>query len=164
MKNITQLFFLFISISVFSQSPWTQEKGKFYTQISFSTIPYYNTLFGNPDYTIAGKISDNTLQFFSEYGISDKTSFLVNLPYKLIKNKGLVNPCLVAPCPEYTNEKNALGNIEIGIKHNFYKKDWLLSGQLSLEANTGSFDNNSGLKTGYDAYTFSPLFLAGKSF
>jgi hypothetical protein len=71
---------------------------------------------------------------------------------------------LVAPCPEYTNEKNDLGNIEIGIKHNFYKKEWILSGQLSMETNTGSFDNNSGLRTGYDALTFSPLFLAGKSF
>jgi hypothetical protein len=164
MKNILNLFFLFISISVFSQSPWTPEKGKFYTQISFSTIPYYDTLFGNPDYTIAGKISDNTIQFFGEYGISNKTSLLVNLPYKLITNKGLINPCLVAPCPEYTNEKNALGNIEIGIKHNFYKKEWVLSGQLSMETNTGSFDTNSGLRTGYDAFTFSPLFLAGKSF
>jgi len=164
MKNIFKLFFLFISISIFGQSPWTQEKGKFYTQISFSTIPYYNTLFGNPDYTIAGKISDNTIQFFNEYGISDKTSLVVNLPYKLISNKGLVNPCFVAPCPEYTNVKNALGNIEFGIKHNFYKKDWILSGQFSMEANTSTFDDTSGLRTGYNAFTFSPLFLAGKSF
>jgi len=89
---------------------------------------------------------------------------LLNLPYKLIRNEGLVNPCLIAPCPEYTNKKNALGNIEIGIKHNFHKKEWILSGQVSIETNTGSFDNNSGLRTGYDAFTFSTLFLAGRSF
>ncbi|WP_166386090.1 MULTISPECIES: hypothetical protein [unclassified Polaribacter] len=164
MKKITKLLFLLVSISAFSQGPWTQEKGKFYTQVSFSTIPSYNELFGDPDYTINGELTDNTLQLYGEYGISNKTTLLVNVPYKIIKHKELVNPCLIGPCPEHTNNKTALGNIEIGVKHNFYKKDWLLSGQFSVESNTGSYDENSGLRTGYDAFTFTPLFLAGKSF
>lgn len=164
MKNLTKILFLFISISAFSQGPWTQEKGKFYTQLSFTTIPSYRELFGNPDYEISGKITDNTIQLYGEYGISDKTTLIVNVPYKVIKHKELVNPCLVGPCPEHTNKENSLGNIEIGLKHNFYKKDWLLSGQFSIETNTGSFNENSGIRTGYDAYTFTPLFLAGKSF
>jgi hypothetical protein len=164
MKKIITLSILLIGFSAFSQGPWTQKKGKLYTQLSFTTIPYYDTLFGDPDYSIPGKISDNTLQFYSEYGLSSKTTLLINIPYKFISNKGLVNPCLIAPCPEYSNKKNTLGNIEIGIKHRFYKKDWLVSGQFSLEANTGSFEANSGIRTGYDAFTFTPLFLAGKSF
>ena len=164
MKQIAKLLILLISISAFSQGPWTQEKGKFYTQFSFSTIPSYDELFGDPDYTISGEITDNTFQFYGEYGISDKTTLIVNLPYKVISQKGLVNPCLIAPCPEHNNDENAFGNIEIGLKHNFYKKDWLLSGQFSIEANTGTFNTNSGIRTGYDAFTFTPLFLAGKSF
>lgn len=76
MKNITKLLFLFISISVFSQGPWTQEKGKFYTQLSFTTIPSYNELFGDPDYTISGEISDNTMQIYGEYGLSEKNNFI----------------------------------------------------------------------------------------
>jgi hypothetical protein len=164
MKPITKLFFLLIGFSAFSQGPWTQEKGKFYTQISFTTIPSYNELFGDPDYTISGKITDNTMQLYGEYGLSDNSTLIVNIPYKLIHHKELVNPCLVAPCPEYSNKENSLGNIEIGLKHNFYKKTWILSGQFSMETNTASFDENSGIRTGYDALTFSPLFLAGKSF
>jgi hypothetical protein len=164
MKPITKLFFLLIGFSAFSQGPWTQEKGKFYTQISFTTIPSYNELFGDPDYTISGKITDNTMQLYGEYGLSDNSTLIVNIPYKLIHHKELVNPCLVAPCPEYSNKENSLGNIEIGLKHNFYKKEWILSGQFSMETNTASFDENSGIRTGYDALTFSPLFLAGKSF
>ena len=164
MKNLTKIIFLFISISAFSQGPWTQEKGKFYTQLSFTIIPSYSELFGNPDYEISGKITDNTIQLYGEYGISDKTTLIVNVPYKVIKHKELVNPCLVGPCPEHTNKENSLGNIEIGLKHNFYKKDWLLSGQFSIETNTGSFNENSGIRTGYDAFTLTPLFLAGKSF
>ncbi|WP_343328478.1 hypothetical protein [Polaribacter staleyi] len=164
MKNLSKLLFLFISISAFSQGPWTQEKGKFYTQLSFTTIPNYNELFGDPDYAIEGKITDNTIQLYGEYGITNNTTLIVNLPYKIIKHKELVNPCLVGPCPEHTNKENSLGNIEVGLKHNFYKKDWLLSGQFSIETNTGSFNENSGIRTGYDAFTFTPLFLAGKSF
>ena len=33
-----------------------------------------------------------------------------------------------------------------------------------MEANTGPFDNSSGIRTGYNAYTFTPLLLAGKRF
>lgn len=155
MKQITNFLFLLISISTFSQSPWTQEKKKFYTQLSFSTISNYNRLFGNPDYNTNGEITDNTIQFYGEYGLLNKTTLIVNLPLKLlsVNNSNSTN-----------FSKTALGNLEIGLKHNFYKKEILLSGQFSVEANTSSFYENSGIRTGYDAFTFTPLFLAGKSF
>jgi len=150
MKKITLLITLFISISTFSQGPWTQEKGKLYTQLSFTTIPSYHELFGDPDYTIDGEITDNTIQLYGEYGINNNNTIIVNIPFKLISFDN--------------NQETSIGNIEIGLKHNFYKKDWLLSGQFSVETNTGSFYENSGIRTGYDAFTFTPLFLAGKSF
>lgn len=40
----------------------------------------------------------------------------------------------------------------------------MLSGQFSVETNTGNYNNAKGIRTGYDAFTFTPLFLAGKSF
>ena len=163
MKNLTKLLFLFISISVFSQGPWTQEKGKFYTQFSFTTIPGYSTLFGDPEFNIDGKISDNTLQFYSEYGLTNNTTLIINLPLKAISfDQDVI--CVTAPCPSLKHNEFSLGNIEIGLKHNFYNKDWLLSGQISVEANTSNFDANSGIRTGYDAFTFTPLFIAGKGF
>lgn len=165
MKNITKIVFLLLSISVFAQSPWTQEKGKFYTQLSFTTIPNYDTLFGDPNQNMFGTYSDNTIQFFAEYGLSDKTSFLVNLPLKIISVNNFEDPridCSVDCGEDFTN--NNLGNISLGIKHNFYKKDWIISGQLSLEANTSSYDEMSGLRTGYNAWSFTPLILAGRGF
>ena len=106
MKNFVTLALLLASLSSFSQSPWTKEKGTFYTQLSFTTIPSYDMLFGDPDYNINGKISDNTLQFYGEFGVSDKTTLILNLPYKIITHTDLVNPCLVGPCPEYSNKEN----------------------------------------------------------
>lgn len=163
MKNLTKLFFLLISISAFSQSPWTQKDGKAFTQLSFTSIANYNTLFGDPDYETQRKTTDNTLQFYGEYGLTDKTTLLVNLPLKLIKT-GELNISNSSLIPFSEGSETTLGNLELGIKHNFYNKGWLLSGQLSVEANTGSFENTSGIRTGYDAWSFTPLFLAGKSF
>ena len=94
------------------------------------------------------------MQFYGEYGITNKTTLIVNLPYKIITHKD---------SPQ-NNKENALGNIELGLKHNFYNKGWLVSGQFSVELNTGNYNENSGLRTGYDAYTFTPLLLAGKGF
>jgi hypothetical protein len=163
MRHFTKLLFLLISISTFSQSPWTQEKGKFYTQLSYTTIPNYDMLFGDPDYFANGKISDNTIQFFGEYGLTDKTSLILNLPYKSISLDQYVI-CVGTPCNPIEYNKSSLGNIGLGIKHNFYKKDWLISGQLSVEANTSSFDAASGIRTGYDAWSFTPLLIAGRGF
>ena len=161
MKNSTKLLFLLMSISAFSQSPWTQEKGKFYTQLSFTTIPSYNTLFANPEQKINGNITDNTIQFYSEIGLTNSTSLLVNVPLKVINfEENLV--CITTPCNPIEHNETTLGNIEIGLKHNFMNKDWLVSGQISVETNTGTYNQNSGIRTGYNAWTFTPLFIAGK--
>lgn len=164
MKQITTLLAIILTTNMLAQSPWTQEKGKAYTQVSFTTIPNYNQLFGEPDYNTNGNITDNTLQFYGEYGLSKNTSVLVNIPLKMISIDGYINPAIncTGDCSENFTE-NALGNIEIGLKHNFYNKKWLLSGQFNVETNTSTFNATSGIRTGYDAFTFTPLFLAGKS-
>jgi len=158
MKNNFVVIFLFVNFSIFAQSPWTQEKGKVYTQLSFTSISNYHTLFGDPDYSTSGDITDKTIQLYGEYGLTNKTSLLVNLPLKLISIDVFENS------GNTDFNTTTLGNIEIGVKHNFLKKDWLLSGQLSIEANTATYDTTSGIRTGYDAFTFTPLVLAGKSF
>lgn len=163
MKNTIKLLILLLSLSAFSQSPWTQKKGKAYTQLSFTTIPNYDAIFSETDQNLFGTYSDNTVQIFGEYGLSDETSLIVNLPYKIITVTDFKDPRIdcIGDCNRNYNN-NAFGNISLGLKHNFYNKEWILSGQLSVEANTSSFDNLSGIRTGYDAWSFTPLFLAGK--
>ncbi len=150
MKNGIIILFLSMGVGVFSQSPWTQEKNKFYTQLSFNTIPNYSTIFGSPDYDVPGEISDQTIQLYGEYGFSDQTSIIVNAPLKLISFNDF--------------STTALGNIAVGVKQRFYQKNWILSGQFNVEANTSVYDSDSGIRTGYDAFTFTPLFLMGRSF
>ncbi len=149
MKKAAILILLFTSVNFFAQSPWTKNKNEGYVQLSYTSISNYDKLFGKPDINLPLKISDNTIQLYAEYGISDKTTLLVNLPFKMLKG---------------ANTKNSIGNIQLGVKHNFYKKKWLLSGQLNVEANTADYDAASGLRSGYDAWTITPMFLAGRGF
>ena len=114
------VFILLLSVSqVYSQSPWAQKKGKAYTQLSFTSISEYKSLFGSPDYLTERTVVDNTLQFYGEYGLTDKTSLVLNLPFKMIKTGELTNTLLIAPSSQAGSE-SSLGNIEVGIKHVFY--------------------------------------------
>ncbi|PHS64817.1 MAG: hypothetical protein COB12_07770 [Flavobacterium sp.] len=157
------LFYLFSNL-LFAQSPWTENKGEFYTQFSFSTIPSYNEIFGNPDYFSNRNITDDTFQLYGEYGISGKTTLILNIPFKNITTSDILNPIPLDPSIINGDTRNAFGNIEAGIKQNFITKKWLLTGQLNIEINTSSYDDISGIRTGYDAFTFTPLINFGRSF
>ena len=159
MKKLS-LLLIFVSSFAFSQSPWTQKKGKFYTQFSFSTISDYNKLFGDPDYATERKITDNTAQFYAEYGISDNLSLIVNVPYKMLKTGDLVTPNN-APITTKSS-KNVLGNASIGLKRVFYKRKWIVSGQLMAKKAVTEYEASSGIRGGYDSYIFTPLIMLGK--
>jgi hypothetical protein len=160
MKKVFVFIAVLSSSFAFSQSPWTQEKGKFYTQLSFSTIANYDEVFGDPEYQTDREITDNTLQLYGEYGLSSKTTLLLNLPVKFIKTGDVVNGTAFIT----EDSKTAFGNISLGVKHQFYNKKWLISGQVNLEANTGSFEAASGIRTGQDTWTFTPTINIGRSF
>ena len=163
MKTVLSFILVFCSLALFSQGPWTQEKNKFYTQLSYSTISNYTELFGNPDYKSEREITDQTIQLYSEYGLSDKTTLLLILPLKVIETGELSLPINVLPITSRGTE-TTLGNLQLGIKHNFSNNGWLVSGQVSIEANTSSYNQSSGIRTGYDAWSVTPLLLVGKGF
>jgi len=156
--------FLLMGTSLYSQSPWTQKKGEFYTQFSFSTIPTYNEIFGNPDYFLNRNSTDNTFQLYGEYGILDKTTLILNIPFKNITISDVLNLTPLDPNFTEGSNNNNFGNIEAGIKHNFSNKKWLLTGQFNVEFNTSSYDDSSGIRTGYNAFTFTSLINFGRSF
>jgi hypothetical protein len=160
MKNLYTIIAILSSSLLFAQSPWTQEKGKFYTQFSFTTIANYDEVFGDPDYQTDREITDNTLQLYGEYGISNKTTLIVNLPVKFISTGDAVNGNAFIT----EDSTSAFGNVSVGLRHQFYNKKWVISGQLTIEANTGTFEAASGIRTGQDAWSFTPTINIGRSF
>ncbi|QTD36332.1 hypothetical protein JL193_09160 [Polaribacter batillariae] len=164
MKKISAVLLLFLSTSIFAQSPWTKEKGDLFVNLSFTTISNYNKLFGDPDYNTERNITDRTYQIYGEYGFTNNTSLVFSVPLKSIKVEDFVpNQNLIGPITN-SGTKTSFGNIQLGLKHQFYNNGWVLAGQLLSEINTSSYDDATGIRTGYDAFTFTPQFLAGKSF
>ncbi len=166
-NNISYLiiiFFLHFTYPLFSQSPWTKKKGEFYTQISFSTISNYDEIFGNPDYNTHQKITDNTFQIYVEYGVSNETTLIINAPFKNIKTGNLTNKTGIESSSTTAETITNFGNIELGIKHNLYNKKWLLTGQFNIAFNTSTYHKVSGIRTGYDAFTFTPLINFGRGY
>lgn len=165
MKPFYFFIAIFFSLQITAQSPWIQKKGHFFANVSYSSISDYSELFGAPDFSLSGTITDRTYQFYGEYGLTNKTNLLVNIPLKSIDINNYVDPAVFCggDCAE-SFSKTAFGNITLGLKHNFLKKKWVLSGQLSMQMNTGTYDETSAIRTGFDAYTFTPLFLVGTSF
>ena len=163
MKASVCILFLLFHFSGKPQSAWTQKKGELYSQLTFSNISNFNEVFGEPEYLTERKITDQTLQLYIEYGISNNTTLIINIPFKMIQTGGLSNTSNVSPLT-ISDSKSSLGNIEIGLKHKLYNKKWVASLQLNIEANTSSFDERSGIRTGYDAWTFTPTFNISRSF
>lgn len=161
-KYLFTLLFLF-SISLFSQGAWTKAKNEAYVQLSYYNIAGYSGIYGNPDYRTERKITDNTLQLFGEYGISDKTTVLLSLPLKMIKAGDVVSSANGTPITSDGSE-TALGNLVVGVKHQLYNNKWVISGQLNVEANTGNYFEASGLRSGYDTFTLSPKLNIGRGY
>ena len=161
-KYLFTLLFLF-SISLFSQGAWTKAKNEAYVQLSYYNIAGYSGIYGNPDYRTERKITDNTLQLFGEYGISDKTTVLLSLPIKMIKAGDVVSSATGIPITSDGSE-TALGNLVVGVKHQLYNNKWVISGQFNIEANTGNYFEASGLRSGYDTFTLSPRLNVGRGY
>jgi len=159
-KKLTILVFFIASYS-FSQNAWTKKKSEVYSQISFTTISDYGNIFGNPDYNTERFITDNTLQLYGEYGLTDKSTLVLSIPIKFNETGRLTG---MGSQFTTADSKAVLGNIEIGFRRQFYKKKWVVSGQLNLEGNTNSYSNASGIRTGYDAWTLTPTISIGRSF
>ncbi|WP_299064431.1 hypothetical protein [uncultured Polaribacter sp.] len=160
MKKSLKIVFFLVSLSAFSQSPWTKEKKDLFLNLSYTSIANYNELFGNPDYNTEKNITDRTYQIYGEYGLTNKTALVFNIPIKSIKTEDTNN--LISSLD--SGSKTAFGNISLGLKHQFYNKNWVISGQLVTALNTSTFDENTKIRTGYDAFTFTPQLLIGKSF
>ena len=164
MRRIIFLLGFLFTTTLFSQGAWTKSKNEVYTQLSYYSIGGYSGIYGDPGYQSERKLTDNTIQLYAEYGASDKTTFIFSLPIKLVKSEDIVDATNFAMPLTSEGSETALGNVVLGVKHRLHQGNWVVSGQLNLGLNTGQFFEDSGLRTGFDAYTISPKINVGRSF
>lgn len=162
-KLISVLITLLIYQFVIGQSAWNIKENFWFAQLNVTSIGPYSDLFvnGNETAITPREISDNTFQFYVEYGINNKTSLSLGLPVKYITtgSQSTQGDPIISE-----NKITSLGNIGFGIKRNLYKGGVVISAGLYVEANTGRYNNDSGIRTGYDAWTITPVIIIGKSF
>ena len=164
MKKILLAFItLFIFQNSIGQSAWNLEENSWYTQFNYTGIGPYSELFidGNQTGTTPREIEDNTFQLYAEYGLNSKTTLSVSLPIKLIKTGAQTTE--ITPLID-ANSVTSFGNIGFGVKRNLVNKNFILSTGVVVEANSGVYDDASGIRTGYDAWTIIPGVYFGKSY
>ena len=158
---------LLLPISLSAQSPWARSKGGFYVQASYNFIPTYGSLFGpnGDDLVIDHLVSEQQVQLYGEYGLTQKTTVVLALPYVMNK-RGADNP--ESPyqwAQEDTGSIAGLGNIQLAVRHQFKSGKLNLAGTLKVSLPTAKeAEPNLDLRTGYNALTIQPMFSAGMGF
>jgi hypothetical protein len=147
-----------------AQSPWTQAHGDGYLQLSAYMIRYdelYRS--SGPDFRTSREITDGTLEAYGEFGLTDDLTLIGRVPF-MLQDAGdpVSDPSL--PLSTSSGSYSAFGNLGVGLRHRWIDDGFTLAGQLDLQFPTGSFDDESGLNTGYDAFTFEPRVSIGKGF
>lgn len=165
MKKTKLLLITLISAGLtFSQSPWTQNKGEGFSQLSFTFIPENNLLFQKDGVAIETEryVSDNTIQSYNEIGIAKDLSAILVVPFKLQKTGALSNE---EDLTYWTQDGSLAGisNISLGLRKGFKIGDWISAVQVKYDFKTKAYDDLSGISTGFDCATINGLYSIGKS-
>ncbi|MFN0204674.1 MAG: hypothetical protein ACKVTZ_24375 [Bacteroidia bacterium] len=145
--------------------PWAAGKGHGYAQAG-ATFNRYSSIFYDNQ---LGKlqlnrwVTDNTYQFYGEYGISNKFTVIANLPFKALnteKQAEIVGSPPPTPLP--AGKVNGFGNISVAGKYSFWDKYFNMAAQVIVESPSNRIDNEAGIRTGYGAWSVTPSIMIGK--
>lgn len=160
----TSLVLLVSGATAGAGSPWTQKKGSGFVQLAVYTIGPYDNLYqsSGDDFRTGREITDDTLEVYAEYGLTERWTIVGSAPLKLLETGDPVaNPSLDPPTIE-AGTRSTLGNVRVAGRRKLVDGSFVLSGQLDLELPTGSFDEATGISSGHDAFTLTPSIAAGK--
>jgi len=164
-KTYLSILLMLVINSLFAQSPWIQQKKTLLTQISFNTIPKYHQLFlsSGGTYNTERNLIDNTLQGWFEYGVSDHTALQLILPFKFM-NAGELIDTESQTSQTSSGSLQALGNITFIWKQKLLQQDWILTSNLIVELPAAEYQDDTGLRSGYDAWSLSAALSTGRGF
>ncbi len=155
-----------LAVTVAQAQSWTRQQKHGYVQAGYSIITYNALYAGEIDdldqIPLPLEVSDQTIPIYAEYGITNKLTISAEIPVKWVKT-GEVNPEFVSfiQTPEQ-GELIGVGNIRLNGIYNIWKKDyWSATAKLRVDANTSTYEESTGLRTGFDAWTFAPYLGIG---
>lgn len=162
MRNTLVVFCITLLLPLFSiaQSPWVKGHKKGYAQIGYSAISGYGSLYldGDKKAELQRKVSESSIQLYGEYGLFKKYSVELILPFGMVKTGDATSSIP----PGFDKQSVAgIGNIEVGIKRNFYNKSFLVTGMLNFRT-TSLADEKGSVRYGYDSWGIRPGISIGK--
>lgn len=167
--RISLISTLFITILLVSDSfaqVWTLHKNEKYINLSYSSS-LYDKGFDSAGEVISlpVEISDRTIQLFAQYGLTEKITLQVKVPYKILSSEGdlAVFNAIEGNYLE-TGKLNYFGNIEAGALYKFVDDKPMVSISFFVDANTIDYNYLTGLQTGLNSFGFKPGAGVGWSF
>jgi len=149
-----------------AQSPWTRSKGAGFVQVAYHTIPRYGAVFepsDGPGMLLDRKISENTTQIYAEYGLGDRTTLFGSLPFRLLSSGVFLAENY--PTPQTAEGRlSGIGNISLGARRAIRVGEQRLTGTLRVDAPATAYDDPTGLRAGYDAWTILPMISTGRGY
>lgn len=172
------LCFLLVINELQAGGPWTKEKGELYAQFAIYAIPSTNRFSINAFRTkfLNRGIFDITTEFYVEYGVHKRLTFLTSLPLKIVSSSEQIFPLDTALMGDNDIGQPSeildagvlvdLGNICLGAKYNFYSNAKMaFSGQFVLSMPTAiqPYNPRTALRTAYPCWGFMPTISIGTS-
>jgi hypothetical protein len=161
MRYKLAFYFLFLlNLNTFAQQAWTSPKGKYYSQIGFTYLPYDGFVGkNNAIVPLDRNILHNSIQGYFQYGITNKFMGTLVLPITFTNSSLKENTLKTGPP---NGKLNGLSNVQIGLTYKLYEKGgFVVSSKLNTSLASARKDTTTGLRTGDDAYAIGPSLLVG---
>lgn len=167
-----KIFFIFLTISTTSfaqfEGAFINHDGGGFVGVEGGYQGFENVHSKDTSYNgnLRRKVTDVTIRMFAHYSPIEKLSLFVSVPLHYVSTAETyttlpTNFIDTLPSSEVFN----VGNVQAGVKYKFFhKKNWLLAVSLLGEFKTSYYDENDALKTGLEAFSFSPNFHIARTF
>lgn len=170
MRRVSIMVFLTgFSISAMAGGPWLQKKGNGYFQVGGSSKSWDGRYQGGYSSTfyrdLNRDITEGYLAFYGEYGISEKLTLIADVPWRFQISSDDLNEVSDSIFSDTLSSGNlsALANPSIALKYPLKTEGLNISVQMKIWANLSSYDVLTGLRSDYDAFSYSPSIIFGKS-
>lgn len=163
------LILIFSRSSSYAGGPWNFPAGSGYAQLGVSGINYdqmYNGGDQSNPYQLTRQVTDITLQGYLEYGLSERLNLLGILPFKFVSTGEELfpaDPHLPAADTLPAESLAGPGNISAGLRYQILSSPITLAAKFTADANSISANEDAGLATGTDCWTFRPAIDLGFS-
>ena len=129
---------------------WTLPEGKSYHKVAGNFFTADENFGQDP--AGFGEFTDYTLNYYGEFGLTDKLTFITQLPIRRSESEAFGS----------TVSNTGVGDVDLGLRYNFLSSDWVVSGQFLYKA-PFLYDENDALPLGNGQSDFEFRLQLGRS-